>query len=87
MYFYTDDVIQHLILDAPWFQSTRRLCAYISCRALREVDTSKVLASILQSSDKGLTLSKWPLGNDMKFYLPYLFVEHKESSLIIFVLL
>ncbi|XP_057516249.1 5-formyltetrahydrofolate cyclo-ligase, mitochondrial-like [Amaranthus tricolor] len=47
-----DDVIQHLILDAPWFKSTRRLCAYISCRALREVDTSKILASILQSSDK-----------------------------------
>ncbi|XP_057519795.1 5-formyltetrahydrofolate cyclo-ligase, mitochondrial-like isoform X2 [Amaranthus tricolor] len=47
-----DDAIQHLVLDAPWFKSTRRLCAYISCHALREVDTSKVLAQILQSSDK-----------------------------------
>ena len=56
MYLCTDDAIQHLVLDAPWFKSTRRLCAYISCHALREVDTSKVLAQILQSSDKGLTL-------------------------------
>lgn len=56
MYLYTDDAIQRLVLDAPWFKSTRRLCAYISCHALREVDTSKVLAQILHNSDKGLTL-------------------------------
>ncbi|XP_021761722.1 5-formyltetrahydrofolate cyclo-ligase, mitochondrial-like [Chenopodium quinoa] len=47
-----DDAIQRLVLDAPWFKSSKRLCAYISCRALREVDTSKVLAKILQTSDK-----------------------------------
>ncbi|KNA14888.1 hypothetical protein SOVF_103230 [Spinacia oleracea] len=47
-----DDTIQRLVLDAPWFKSSRRLCAYISCRALREVDTSKVLADTLQTSDK-----------------------------------
>lgn len=47
-----DDAIQRLVLDAPWFKSSRRLCAYISCHALREVDTSKVLAEILQTSDK-----------------------------------
>ncbi|CAO2826719.1 unnamed protein product [Amaranthus hypochondriacus] len=47
-----DDAIQRLVLDAPWFKSTRRLCAYISCHALREVDTSKVLAQILHNSDK-----------------------------------
>ncbi|KAL2935946.1 5-formyltetrahydrofolate cyclo-ligase mitochondrial [Bienertia sinuspersici] len=38
-----DDAIQRLVLDAPWFKCSRRLCAYISCRALREVDTSKKL--------------------------------------------
>uniref|UniRef100_A0A803L8X6 5-formyltetrahydrofolate cyclo-ligase n=2 Tax=Chenopodium quinoa TaxID=63459 RepID=A0A803L8X6_CHEQI len=47
-----DDAIQRLVLDATWFKSCRRLCAYISCRALREVDTTKVLAKILQTSDK-----------------------------------
>uniref|UniRef100_A0A803M1E7 Cupin type-1 domain-containing protein n=1 Tax=Chenopodium quinoa TaxID=63459 RepID=A0A803M1E7_CHEQI len=47
-----NDAIQRLVLDAPWFKSSKRLCAYISCRALREVDTSKVLAKILQTSDK-----------------------------------
>lgn len=47
-----DDAIQELILGAPWFKSCKRLCAYISCRALREVDTSKVLAEILQTPDK-----------------------------------
>lgn len=42
------------MLEAPWFKSSQRLCAYISCAALREVDTSKVLAEILQGSDKGV---------------------------------
>ncbi|KAM0035586.1 putative 5-formyltetrahydrofolate cyclo-ligase [Helianthus debilis subsp. tardiflorus] len=43
-----DDAIQNLILEAPWFKSCKRLCAYISCSALREVDTSKVLHNVLQ---------------------------------------
>ncbi|GER38534.1 5-formyltetrahydrofolate cyclo-ligase [Striga asiatica] len=37
-----DDAIQRIVLEAPWFKSCRRLCAYISCGALREVDTAKV---------------------------------------------
>lgn len=47
-----DDAIQRTVLEAPWFKSSKRLCAYISCRALREVDTSKLLAEILQTSAK-----------------------------------
>ncbi|KAL3513246.1 hypothetical protein ACH5RR_025963 [Cinchona calisaya] len=47
-----DDAIQNLVLDAPWFKSCKRLCAYISCRALREVDTSKLLSEILNNSSK-----------------------------------
>ncbi|PIN05702.1 5-formyltetrahydrofolate cyclo-ligase [Handroanthus impetiginosus] len=45
-----DDAIQSLVLEAPWFKSCKRLCAYISCAALREVDTSKVLSEILKST-------------------------------------
>lgn len=45
-----DDSIQRLVLDAPWFKSSTRLCAYVSCHALREVDTSGLLAEILQTS-------------------------------------
>jgi len=51
----SDDAIQRTVLEAPWFKSCKRLCAYISCRALREVDTSKLLAEILQTSAKGWT--------------------------------
>ncbi|KAK1427163.1 hypothetical protein QVD17_15846 [Tagetes erecta] len=47
-----DDAIQSLILDAPWFKSSKRLCAYISCSALREVDTSKILQNVLQNPTK-----------------------------------
>ncbi|PPD80773.1 hypothetical protein GOBAR_DD22299 [Gossypium barbadense] len=42
-----DDIIQSIVLEAPWFKSSKRLCAYISCSALREVDTSKLLSQIL----------------------------------------
>ncbi|KAI3454569.1 hypothetical protein Pfo_011232 [Paulownia fortunei] len=45
-----DDAIQSVVLEAPWFKSCRRLCAYISCGALREVDTSKVLSAILKNT-------------------------------------
>ncbi|KAG6412252.1 hypothetical protein SASPL_124925 [Salvia splendens] len=42
--------IQRVVLEAPWFKSCTRLCAYISCAALREVDTSKVLSEILKNT-------------------------------------
>ncbi|CAA0820816.1 5-formyltetrahydrofolate cyclo-ligase-mitochondrial [Striga hermonthica] len=45
-----DDAIQRIVLEAPWFKSCRRLCAYISCGALREVDTAKVLSAILRNT-------------------------------------
>ncbi|KAM7263953.1 hypothetical protein ACFE04_001636 [Oxalis oulophora] len=41
-----------IVLEAPWFKSCTRLCAYISCCALREVDTSELLAQILQKQSK-----------------------------------
>ncbi|XP_047174064.1 5-formyltetrahydrofolate cyclo-ligase, mitochondrial [Vigna umbellata] len=43
-----DNAVQDIVLEAPWFKSSRRLCAYISCAALREVDTFKILSQILQ---------------------------------------
>ncbi|BFG32665.1 hypothetical protein CerSpe_189380 [Prunus speciosa] len=44
-----DNAIQSVVLEAPWFRSCQRLCAYICCSALREVDTSNLLSAILQS--------------------------------------
>lgn len=53
----SDDAIQNIVLEAPWFRSCKRLCAYISCSALREVDTSRLLAEILEnSSEVGFSL-------------------------------
>ncbi|KAL2515237.1 5-formyltetrahydrofolate cyclo-ligase [Forsythia ovata] len=46
------DAIQSIVLEAPWFKSCKGLCAYISCSALREVDTSKVLSEILKNGDQ-----------------------------------
>lgn len=50
-----DSAIQNVILEAPWFKTCKRLCAYISCKALREVDTSNILSEVLQSPAKGLS--------------------------------
>uniref|UniRef100_A0A7N0VKP9 5-formyltetrahydrofolate cyclo-ligase n=1 Tax=Kalanchoe fedtschenkoi TaxID=63787 RepID=A0A7N0VKP9_KALFE len=44
-----DKEIQKVVVEAPWFKSSKGLCAYISCSALREVDTSAILAEILHN--------------------------------------
>ncbi|XP_040990535.1 5-formyltetrahydrofolate cyclo-ligase, mitochondrial-like isoform X3 [Juglans microcarpa x Juglans regia] len=55
-----DNAIQSIILESPWFKSSRRLCAYISCSALREVDTSKLLSETL-SNPTGVMLANEPV--------------------------
>ncbi|KAL2462911.1 5-formyltetrahydrofolate cyclo-ligase [Forsythia ovata] len=69
-----DDAIQSIVLEAPWFKSCKGLCAYISCSALREVDTSKVLSEILKNGDQDdhSQVSK-------KLYVPR--VEDKNSHM------
>ncbi|XP_052182497.1 5-formyltetrahydrofolate cyclo-ligase, mitochondrial-like [Diospyros lotus] len=47
-----DRAIQNIVLEAPWFKSCKRLCAYISCSALREVDTTNILSEILKNPAK-----------------------------------
>ncbi|CAA6662860.1 unnamed protein product [Spirodela intermedia] len=42
-----DDAIQDIVLNSPWFKSSKRLCAYVSCDSLREVGTSRILSEIL----------------------------------------
>ncbi|CAN4086112.1 unnamed protein product [Withania somnifera] len=44
-----DEAIQRIVLEAPWFKACKGLCAYISCSALREVDTTQILSHILGS--------------------------------------
>lgn len=51
---FSDNDIQSIVLKSPWFQSSTGSCAYISCNALREVDTSKLLSEILQNPAKGV---------------------------------
>ncbi|KAJ0982755.1 hypothetical protein J5N97_011010 [Dioscorea zingiberensis] len=51
-----DSAIQSLVLDSSWFRSCRSLCAYISCEALREVDTSRILSEILSNVDTVRTI-------------------------------
>ncbi|KAJ4712216.1 5-formyltetrahydrofolate cyclo-ligase [Melia azedarach] len=72
-----DNVIQNIVLEAPWFKSSRRLCVYISCSALREVDTSKLLSEFLQTpaKDDNMEMRK-------KLYVPR--VEDKNSHMRMF---
>ncbi|CAI0399092.1 unnamed protein product [Linum tenue] len=74
-----DEAIQNIVMEAPWFKSSRRMCAYISCSALREVDTSKLLAHILQtpSSSGDSSVAK-------KLYVPR--VEDKNSNMRMFLI-
>ncbi|XP_019243652.1 PREDICTED: 5-formyltetrahydrofolate cyclo-ligase, mitochondrial-like isoform X2 [Nicotiana attenuata] len=44
-----DEAIQRIVMEAPWFKACKRLCAYISCSALREVDTTQILSHVLGS--------------------------------------
>ena len=96
--FFPDDAIQNLILEAPWFKSCKRLCAYISCSALREVDTSKVLQDVLQNPTKGVFLLGFrPMnfvfgihrnGSRTMDYILFMFLDSQvEKKTIFFVLL
>ncbi|XP_022738640.1 5-formyltetrahydrofolate cyclo-ligase, mitochondrial isoform X2 [Durio zibethinus] len=73
-----DDIIQSIVLDAPWFKSSKRLCAYISCSALREVDTSKLLSQILRNPSTDGSM----LQTAKKLYVPR--VEDKNSNMRMF---
>ncbi|XP_057820104.2 5-formyltetrahydrofolate cyclo-ligase, mitochondrial isoform X2 [Cryptomeria japonica] len=53
-----DEAVQELVWEAPWFKSSSRLCAYISCEGLREVDTSKIISSILQKPESVMEADK-----------------------------
>ncbi|TKY73442.1 5-formyltetrahydrofolate cyclo-ligase [Spatholobus suberectus] len=66
-----DNAVQDVVLGAPWFKSSRRLCAYISCAALREVDTFKILSEILQHNNNAT--------GGKKLYVPR--VEDKNSHM------
>ncbi|KAH0454327.1 hypothetical protein IEQ34_016251 [Dendrobium chrysotoxum] len=49
-----DTEIENFVLNSPWFKSAKRLCAYISCDALREVDTTRILSEILKNKTPGV---------------------------------
>ncbi|XP_021292188.1 5-formyltetrahydrofolate cyclo-ligase, mitochondrial isoform X2 [Herrania umbratica] len=73
-----DNVIQTLVLEAPWFKSSKRLCAYISCSALREVDTLKLLSQVLQNPSADGSM----LQTATKVYVPR--VEDKNCNMRMF---
>ncbi|KAA3481275.1 5-formyltetrahydrofolate cyclo-ligase, mitochondrial isoform X1 [Gossypium australe] len=84
-----DDIIQSTVLEAPWFKSSKRLCAYISCSALREVDTSKLLSQILSPAPASFfnlffvsVLDGSKLQTAKKLYVPR--VEDKNSNMRMF---
>ncbi|KAK9278287.1 hypothetical protein L1049_027852 [Liquidambar formosana] len=68
------NAIQSIVLEAPWFKSCQRLCAYISCSALREVDTTKVVSEILQNPAKDGHTQR-----GKKLYVPR--VEDRDSHM------
>lgn len=51
---FSDNAIQSIVLGAPWFKASKSFCAYISCAALREVDTSRIVSEVLSQPIEGL---------------------------------
>nr|XP_023884865.1 5-formyltetrahydrofolate cyclo-ligase, mitochondrial-like isoform X2 [Quercus suber] len=64
-----DNAIQSIVLEAPWFKASKSLCAYISCAALREVDTSRIVSQVLSK----------PTQEQKKLYVPR--VEDRNSNM------
>lgn len=58
---FPDQAIQNAILNSSWFKESKRLCAYISCAQLREVDTSKVLSEVLSPNSGEYYIQICPL--------------------------
>ncbi|XP_078150103.1 5-formyltetrahydrofolate cycloligase [Carex rostrata] len=69
--------IQSTILSSSWFKSSNRLCAYISCPALREVDTSMILSQLLTKPP-----SEHQVEIEKELYVPR--VEDKNSNMRMF---
>lgn len=69
-----DNAIQSIILESSWFKSASALCAYISCSALKEVDTSRIISEVLSSADDGSSIQ-----TNKKLYVPR--VEDKNSNM------
>ncbi|XP_016499456.1 5-formyltetrahydrofolate cyclo-ligase, mitochondrial-like isoform X4 [Nicotiana tabacum] len=53
-----DEAIQRIVMEAPWFKACKRLCAYISSSALREVDTTQIMSHFLGSHPEDLQMQK-----------------------------
>eukprot|EP00250_Pteridium_aquilinum_P010568 c19479_g1_i2 orf=35-844(+) len=68
-----DPIIQNHILEAPWYKSSRHICAYISCPSIREVGTSQIISDILQTAHSD---------NPKALYVPW--IQDKESHLKFF---
>ncbi|KAB2624636.1 hypothetical protein D8674_016296 [Pyrus ussuriensis x Pyrus communis] len=69
-----DAAIQSIVLNAPWFQSSKSICAYISSPALREVDTSRIVSEILSKP-----ANEGDVQNRKKLYVPR--VEDRNSNM------
>lgn len=71
-----DIAIQNTVLEAPWFKSSHRLCAYVSCDSLREVDTSRILSQILTKETEEENCER---NRFKRLYLPR--IEDKNSNM------
>ncbi|XP_016647437.1 PREDICTED: 5-formyltetrahydrofolate cyclo-ligase, mitochondrial-like isoform X1 [Prunus mume] len=69
-----DAAIQSIVVNAPWFKSSKSVCAYISSPALREVDTTGIVSEILSK-----LANESDVPNRKKLYVPR--VEDRNSNM------
>lgn len=68
-----DETIQKHVLSAEWFKKSKCLCAYLTCSALREVETSQIVAKILEQHDSD---------KPRKLFVPRIEDKHSHMSLL-----
>ncbi|BFG16560.1 hypothetical protein CerSpe_028340 [Prunus speciosa] len=69
-----DAAIQSIVVNAPWFKSSKSVCAYISSPALRQVDTTRIVSEILSKP-----ANEGDVRNRKKLYVPR--VENRNSNM------
>lgn len=74
-----DDAIQKQILASDWFQKSERICGYISCGALREVATEKIVSSVLDNGNKVFYV---PRVEDSDSHMRMLEIRNTKEDLI-----
>lgn len=78
-----DEAIQKHVLSADWYQNSKRICAYVSCASLREVETSHIMSDLLEKQRHSADMQVYvPRIEDKESHMRMLHITNKDDDLI-----